>query len=133
MPELTARTLRPPAAGNRRLLVGQRSSTMSALGACAAFVQSPHAHALVSCVDSSACEPSAGRRRRLTDADLVARQPNLASGSVLAGDEVVYVGQPVAVVLAGNKTPGAEDGAEMVDVDYEPLRSVVGIDAAARY
>ncbi len=47
----------------------------------------------------------------------------------LAGDEVRFVGEPVAMVLTDNRYQG-EDAAELVSVDYEPLPPVVGIDHA---
>lgn len=43
---------------------------------------------------------------------------------VLAGDEVRYSGQPVAAVLADSRA-AAEDGAELVEIDYEPLEAVL--------
>ena len=43
---------------------------------------------------------------------------------VLAGDEVRYVGQPVAVVV-GETRAEAEDAVERVEVDYEVLQPVV--------
>jgi aerobic carbon-monoxide dehydrogenase large subunit len=43
---------------------------------------------------------------------------------VLAGDEVRYAGQPVAIVLAESRAL-AEDAAELVEVDYEPLDPVL--------
>lgn len=47
----------------------------------------------------------------------------------LAGDVVRYVGEPVAVILAEDRYAG-EDAIEAIFVDYEPLRAVVGVDAA---
>src|SRR5690606_37597820 len=43
---------------------------------------------------------------------------------VLADKEVVYVGEAVALVVAATQQE-AEDAAEVVEVDYEPLPSVV--------
>ena len=43
---------------------------------------------------------------------------------VLAGDEVRYAGQPVAAVLAESRAL-AEDAAELIEVDYEPLDPVL--------
>ena len=43
---------------------------------------------------------------------------------VLARDEVRYAGQPVAAVLAESRAL-AEDAAELVEVDYEPLDPVL--------
>ena len=47
----------------------------------------------------------------------------------LATEKVIYVGEPVAVVVAIDRYH-AEDAAEMVFVDYEPLPVVPTIDAA---
>ncbi|MDP9477045.1 MAG: xanthine dehydrogenase family protein molybdopterin-binding subunit, partial [Actinomycetota bacterium] len=48
---------------------------------------------------------------------------------LLAGDAVRHVGEPVAMVLAD--TPhAAEDGAEAVKIEYEPLQPVVSLDTA---
>jgi carbon-monoxide dehydrogenase large subunit len=47
----------------------------------------------------------------------------------LARDVVRYVGEPVAVVVAGSRAE-AEDIAELVEIDYEPLLAVVDTEAA---
>ena len=47
----------------------------------------------------------------------------------LARDEVVYAGQPVALVVAESEA-AAEDGVELVLVDLEPLAPVVDLLAA---
>ena len=87
-----------------------------------AFVRSPHAHARVRGV----------RGALWTAADIAGRAvparvdppPGLtvadAPHPVLAGDEVRYVGQPVAVVV-GETRAEAEDAADRVEVDYEAL------------
>ena len=49
---------------------------------------------------------------------------------LLAVDEVRYVGQPVAAVV-GETRALAEDAAERVEVDYEPLPAVVDPRAGA--
>ena len=47
----------------------------------------------------------------------------------LAREEVVFAGQPVAIVVAETEA-AAEDGAELLVVDYEPLAAVVDVEAA---
>ena len=47
----------------------------------------------------------------------------------LAREEVVFAGQPVALVIAETEA-AAEDGAETVIVDYEPLPAVVDVETA---
>ena len=51
------------------------------------------------------------------------------TGFPLASDEVNYVGEPVVMVIAADRYL-AEDAAERIMVDYEPLPAVVGVDAA---
>jgi aerobic carbon-monoxide dehydrogenase large subunit len=95
-----------------------------------AFVRSPFAHARIGSVDV----PDAldGVFAAITAADLEGRLSDLpvqgfeggevsAEGHpVLAGHEVRYAGQAVAAVLAESRAL-AEDAAELVEVDYEPL------------
>ncbi len=102
----------------------------------AAFVRSPHPHALIRAVGSAAARALPGVRAVLTLDDIV---PAMAkrrmvrtsnSGTpldrcwafALADGEVSYVGEPVALVLAVNRYV-AEDGAALVEVDYEVLAS----------
>jgi carbon-monoxide dehydrogenase large subunit len=47
----------------------------------------------------------------------------------LATDKVRYVGEPVAIVLAGSKS-AAEDAAERIEVRYDPLPPVTDIEKA---
>jgi CO/xanthine dehydrogenase Mo-binding subunit len=49
----------------------------------------------------------------------------------LAKEEVVYAGQPVAMVIAESEAL-AEDGVELVEVEVEPLEPVLALEAAAR-
>ena len=99
-----------------------------------AFVRSPHAHARVTGLHAPDDAP--GLLAVLTAEDLEGRIGSLpiqtpAGASVapephplLAGGEVLYVGQPVAAVVAESRAL-AEDAAELVEVDYEPLPVVV--------
>ena len=66
----------------------------------------------------------------LTAADL----PTATTGTdrtaePLAREEVIFAGQPVAMVVAETEA-AAQDGAELVLVDYEPLEAVVDVEAA---
>src|SRR5215210_199252 len=47
----------------------------------------------------------------------------------LAGEIIRHAGEPVAMILA-DSPHAAEDGAEAVAVDYEPLEPVVSLEAA---
>jgi aerobic carbon-monoxide dehydrogenase large subunit len=104
----------------------------------AAFVRSPMAHARVLSVDASAARELPGVVAVLTGADLEAitvRAPDpllaLIGGSwpapefsLLATDKVRFMGDPVAVVVAESRYL-AEDGCELVEVDYDDLPPVV--------
>jgi carbon-monoxide dehydrogenase large subunit len=99
-----------------------------------AFVRSPFAHARINGIEVP--DGLEGVVAVITAADLEGRVSDLpvqgidggevsAEGHpVLAGEEVRYAGQPVAAVLAESRA-AAEDAAERVDVDYEPLEPVL--------
>ena len=102
----------------------------------AAFVRSPHAHARVTGIDTSAAAAIPGVAAILTAADLNgettgplwsyrSERTPFPAINVLAADEVCYAGDPVAIVVATDRYV-AEDAAELVDVHYEPLPAVVG-------
>ena len=106
----------------------------------ACFVRSPYARAEIRAIDTSAAELAPGVRYVFTAADLNgdAREqwhrdtgPNAPETPrpPLAEGEVRFVGDPVAVVIAEDRYL-AEDAAEMVDVEYEPLTPVVDYLAA---
>jgi 2-furoyl-CoA dehydrogenase large subunit len=102
----------------------------------AAIVRSPHAHADVRGIDPTRALAARGVRAVLTGADVKRwSQPFVAGVKVpvhywsLATDRVRYVGEPVAVVIAEDRYC-AEDGADLVRVDYAPLPPVISIDAA---
>ncbi|MHA6622689.1 xanthine dehydrogenase family protein molybdopterin-binding subunit [Pseudonocardia sp. DLS-67] len=96
-----------------------------------AFLRSPLAHARISAVDTS--EAVAAGHRVFTGADLahVALRARSALPSyveteqpVLAHTKVRFAGEPVAAVVAADRYH-AEDGLELVDVEYEPLPPAV--------
>jgi carbon-monoxide dehydrogenase large subunit len=103
----------------------------------AAFVRSPYAHAKVGRIDKTSALAVPGVHAVLTFADLpesVQRQtlpllvPNPAIKQpfmpyALVKDEACYVGEPVACVVADSRYI-AEDAAQLVEVDYEPLPAV---------
>jgi aerobic carbon-monoxide dehydrogenase large subunit len=101
----------------------------------ACFVQSPFARARIGSVDISRALALSGVRAVFTAADLnpsVHEQWYTAFGPAapdtprppLAEDEVRFVGDPVALVIAVDRYV-AEDAIELVDVEYEPLEPVV--------
>ena len=102
-----------------------------------AFVRSPHAHAKITGIDTSAACEVPGVHAIWTAADLAGRVTEnllrvaLPSPSyrlelhrpILAESEVVHVGEAVAVVIASNRYV-AEDAAALVMVDYDTLPAV---------
>ena len=114
--------------------------------AYACFVRSPHAFAEIRKVDAAAARQAAGVLAVLTAADLASAEfatvsapvPMPGRGGVmvkwphrpvLAGDRALHVGEPVVLVVA--ETPeAAQDAAEMVVVDYNPLPAVTDARAA---
>jgi len=100
----------------------------------AAFVRASHAHARIRGIDPAAALAIAGVHAVLTAADMPAamrnaRMPVLVpipfakfplTQYALARDEVCYVGEPIAIVVADSRYI-AEDAAAHVEVDYEPL------------
>ncbi|MER7546007.1 aerobic carbon-monoxide dehydrogenase large subunit [Spirillospora sp. NPDC127506] len=110
----------------------------------AAFVRSPHAHARITDIDVSGALDVDGLVAVYTWEDLPGRvgeplpllipHPALTHGRTghpLARDVVRHVGEPVAMVVARDRYL-AEDAAERIRVEYEPLPAVVGIEAATR-
>jgi aerobic carbon-monoxide dehydrogenase large subunit len=102
-----------------------------------AFVRSPHAHARIAALRLPDRHDAL---LVLTAADLddlrplpVNRLPGVELADephpVLARDEVRYVGQPVAAVVAETRAL-AEDAAELVEVEYEPLAPVLEVRGA---
>ena len=99
-------------------------------------VRSTYAHGQIAGIDASAAAAMAGVRLVLTGADVAHVEPiplrlpfgglglERALQPVLAQERVRYVGEPVALVLAEDPYL-AEDAAEMVVVDIEPLDAVV--------
>jgi carbon-monoxide dehydrogenase large subunit len=101
-----------------------------------AFVRSPHARARICSVDTDEARQAAGVVGVYTSLDLEAvGRPGIVAGREgprfppLARDVVLFVGDPVVLVVAESRAQ-AEDAAELVSVDYEPLGPVVTIDDA---
>ncbi|TYB68592.1 xanthine dehydrogenase family protein [Nonomuraea sp. PA05] len=129
-----------------RLLTGQ-GRYLDDLGRealAAAFVRSPHAHARVRDVDVTAALDVPGLVAVYTWEDLPERvgralpllipHPALTHGRTaypLARDVVRHVGEPVVMVVAADRY-AAEDACALIEVDYEPLKPVVGIEEAVQ-
>ncbi|MEC7490447.1 MAG: xanthine dehydrogenase family protein molybdopterin-binding subunit [Pseudomonadota bacterium] len=105
----------------------------------AAFVRSPHPHALIKNIDTVAANSHPGVAAVFTLDDfrphialerLPLQFPSKAFRSdvtpwLLSGKEVSHVGEVVAMVIAVTRYV-AEDAAVLVDVEYETLPSVAG-------
>ncbi|PWU25480.1 MAG: carbon monoxide dehydrogenase, partial [Candidatus Rokuibacteriota bacterium] len=97
----------------------------------AAILRSPYAHARIVSLDPSAALAAPGVTGVLTGTDVAAMsrpfpcavegvRPYLAA----AHDVARYAGEPVAVVVARDRYV-AEDAAELIEVEYEPLEPVL--------
>ena len=104
----------------------------------AAFVRSPHAHALVNKIDGTAAGQVPGVAGLFTAESLgypyllaLLERPEFVPTAmpILAGDKVRFVGEPVAVVIADDAYR-AEDAAELVEVDWDPQPAAVSMETA---
>jgi aerobic carbon-monoxide dehydrogenase large subunit len=109
----------------------------------AAFVRSPHAHARVISVKAEEARKAKKVLAVLTAADMkaanvgsVSRHPPAAGRGgakmimpfrpALAGEKVMHVGEPVALVVA-ETIAAAQDAADLVQVEYEELPPVIDL------
>ena len=112
------------------------------------ILHSPHAHADIASIDTTAARAAPGVVGVLTQADLDALKIgdilNLAApahkdGRALqvpprparARGRVRYVGEPVAAVVA-DTLANAKDAADLIEVDYKELTAIVDISDAAQ-
>ena len=101
------------------------------------FVRSPFAHALIVSVDTSAAQRAVGVHSVLTGQDvahlpplhLAQALPDSFAPPILASSDIRFAGQAVAAVLAASPELAA-DGAELVEVEYDPLDPILGIEQA---
>jgi len=106
-----------------------------------AFLRSPHAHAKITRVDVGPARNQPGVIAAFSGADFGDGQGSLPCAwpvtpdivipahPPMATDEVRYVGEAVAVVVARNRYEAA-DALEAIEVDYEPLPPVLDIRTA---
>ncbi|HZP69887.1 MAG TPA: xanthine dehydrogenase family protein molybdopterin-binding subunit [Pseudolabrys sp.] len=116
--------------------------------AYAAFVRSPHAHARIVSVQTDDARRAKKVLAVLTAQDMkaanvgtVSRHPPVVGRGgarmimpfrpSLAGDKVMHVGDPVAMVVA-ETAAAAQDAADLVRVEYEELPAVITLDAAMK-
>ena len=95
-----------------------------------AVLRSPHAHARIVSIDTSAAEAHPKVRAVITGQVLatlkLAWMPTLSydTQAVLATDKVRFQGQEVAFVVADDRY-SARDALELIEVEYEPLPAVI--------
>src|SRR5499433_2482969 len=117
----------------------------------AAFVRSPHAHARIRAIDVSQAKAHPGVVAVFTGKDMtgvnslpcgwdlrkaknipgVVQDLTMVPHMPLTSDAARHVGDPVAVVIADSHE-AAVDGAEKVQVDWEPLPAVTVTEKAAQ-
>jgi CO/xanthine dehydrogenase Mo-binding subunit len=96
----------------------------------ARLLLSHDAHALISSIDTSAARSAPGVLAVLTADDLpiVAKGPQ-RSREPLAREEIVYAGQPIAIVVAETEAQ-ATDALELIELELEHLEAVMDLEAA---
>jgi carbon-monoxide dehydrogenase large subunit len=120
---------------------GQYTDDISRPGQCCIhFLRSPHAHAKINAIDTSAAKTMPGVLAVLTGADLAADKighlicgwmihskdgspMKMAPHPAIAHGKACYVGDPVAVVVAETAAQ-AKDAAEKINVEYDVLPAV---------
>jgi aerobic carbon-monoxide dehydrogenase large subunit len=110
----------------------------------AAFLRSPHPHALIRGFDASVARAMPGvvavlalddlapvlKQRRMTRFSNSGTRLDQSWPFALADGEVSFVGEPVAIVVAGDRYV-AEDAAALIAVDYEVLPAAADCRTAA--
>jgi carbon-monoxide dehydrogenase large subunit len=105
----------------------------------ACFVRSPHAFARIAGIDATTAGTAVGVLGVLTARDMagignLVRHPPLAGRGgkplvlphrpPLAAERAMHIGEPVAMVVA-ETAAAAQDAAELITIDYEPLTPVI--------
>src|SRR5688572_27315015 len=93
------------------------------------ILRSTYAHARIRSIDPSKAEALPGVAAVLTAADITDINPIYNGRPVIAMNKARYAGEPVAAVAAVDLST-AEEALSLIDVDYEELPVVGGIDAA---
>src|SRR3989449_9533666 len=107
-----------------------------------AFVRSLYAHARINGVDASEALKASGVVAVYTGKDVAEKVGPVPCASalpdlkvpdyrVLATDKALFVGHPIAAVVAKDKY-AARDAVDLISVEYEELPAVVNVEAAAK-
>ncbi|MCZ0812328.1 xanthine dehydrogenase family protein molybdopterin-binding subunit [Roseovarius sp. EGI FJ00037] len=94
-------------------------------------LRSPHAHARIKSIDSSAAEALSGVHAVVTRADFPTPEADVADilDNCMAGEKALYDGHAVAAVAAASAAV-ARQALKLIKVEYEPLPHVIDVDAA---
>jgi len=106
------------------------------------FVRSIYPHARINSIDTSAALAAPGVVAVYTGKDIAGKLGPVPCASALpdlkvpdfralAGDKVLFVGHPIAAVVATDRY-AARDAVDLVMVDYEDLPAVVDVEEAAK-
>ena len=92
----------------------------------AKLLRSPHAHAKIISIDTSAAKALPGVRAVLTAKDIphLKKKAPTRAHAVLAIDRVVFMGQPVAAVAADEPSI-AEEALDLIKVEYQVLAASI--------
>lgn len=107
-----------------------------------AFLRSMYAHAKIKSIDTSEAAHAPGVVAVYTGADVAGKIGNVPCAAaipglkvpaytVLAGDHLTFVGQPIAAVVATDKY-AARDAIDLIMVDYQELPVVTDVEEAAK-
>ncbi len=114
----------------------------------AVFVRSPHARANIKKIDISVAQKAKEVVAVLLSGDIESLGYKSVSGSIpfpgrdgkmpvspfrpaINGKQVMHAGEAIAMVVAKSRA-AAQDAADLVEVEYEPLQAVVTIDQAKK-
>ncbi|HKY08700.1 MAG TPA: xanthine dehydrogenase family protein molybdopterin-binding subunit [Candidatus Binatia bacterium] len=95
------------------------------------ILRSSYPHARILSIDSKQAEELPGVAAVLTAADIADLNPVYNGRPVIAMEKVRYVGEPVAAVAAVDLAT-AEEALSLIQVNYEELPAVTGIDGARK-
>jgi carbon-monoxide dehydrogenase large subunit len=104
------------------------------------FLRSPHAHARIRGIDIEAASKAPGVVRIVTGRDLVEWTTVLRMAPPIEGlhpvemttlpiDKVRFIGDPVVCIVARDRYL-AEDAAELIEIEYEPLAPITNMEGA---
>jgi CO/xanthine dehydrogenase Mo-binding subunit len=95
------------------------------------ILRSTYPHARIRSIHTAQAEALSGIAAVLTGADIADLNAVYNGRPVIALDKVRYVGEPLAAVAASDLAT-AEAALDLIQVDYEELPAVTGIDAATK-